>query len=125
MALAAEFKRASPSKGDIAVHLDAGEQAQKYASAGANIISVLTEPRYFKGGLDDMTSVRLQTTNQSYQRPAVLRKEFTTSTYQITEAEGQHASLFSRPSPHNFCYVSVDPTSRHVRLWYSAWFPMM
>jgi len=86
MALAAEFKRASPSKGDIAVHLDAGEQAQKYASAGANIISVLTEPRYFKGGLDDMTSVRLQTTNQSYQRPAVLRKEFTTSTYQITEA---------------------------------------
>ena len=86
MALAAEFKRASPSKGDIAVHLDAGEQAQKYASAGANIISVLTEPRWFKGGLDDMTSVRLQTTGQSYDRPAVLRKEFTTSKYQITEA---------------------------------------
>ena len=86
MALAAEFKRASPSKGDIAVHLDAGEQAQKYASAGANIISVLTEPRYFKGGLDDMTAVRLQTTNQSYPRPAVLRKEFTTSKYQLTEA---------------------------------------
>jgi anthranilate synthase/indole-3-glycerol phosphate synthase/phosphoribosylanthranilate isomerase len=86
MALAAEFKRASPSKGDIAVHLDAGEQAQKYASAGANIISVLTEPRWFKGGLDDMTSVRLKTTNQPYARPAVLRKEFTTSKYQITEA---------------------------------------
>ncbi|KAL3944178.1 MAG: hypothetical protein SGBAC_001735 [Bacillariaceae sp.] len=86
MALAAEFKRASPSKGDIAVHLDAGEQAQKYASAGANIISVLTEPRWFKGGLADMTSVRLQTTNQSFPRPAILRKEFTTSKYQITEA---------------------------------------
>jgi anthranilate synthase/indole-3-glycerol phosphate synthase/phosphoribosylanthranilate isomerase len=87
MALAAEFKRASPSKGDIAVHLDAGEQAQNYAMAGANIISVLTEPRWFKGGLDDMKSVRLQTTQQkSYARPAVLRKEFTTNTYQITEA---------------------------------------
>lgn len=87
MALAAEFKRASPSKGDIAVGLDAGEQATKYASAGANIISVLTEPRWFKGSLDDMTSVRLQTTNQEgYERPAVLRKEFTTSKYQITEA---------------------------------------
>ena len=47
------------------------------------------------------------------------------TTYQVTEAEGSSASLFSRPSPHNFCYVSVDPTSRHVRLWYSAWFPMM
>jgi anthranilate synthase/indole-3-glycerol phosphate synthase/phosphoribosylanthranilate isomerase len=86
MALAAEFKRASPSKGDIAVHLNAGEQAQKYASAGANIISVLTEPRWFKGGLDDMTEVRLQTTGQVYHRPAVLRKEFTTNKYQITEA---------------------------------------
>ena len=86
MALAAEFKRASPSKGDIAVHLDAGEQAEKYAIAGANIISVLTEPRWFKGGLGDMTSVRLQTTDKQYPRPAVLRKEFTTSKYQITEA---------------------------------------
>lgn len=86
MALAAEFKRASPSKGDIAVHLNAGEQAQLYATAGANIISVLTEPRWFKGGLDDMTQVRLQTTNQEYTRPAVLRKEFTTNKYQITEA---------------------------------------
>jgi indole-3-glycerol phosphate synthase/phosphoribosylanthranilate isomerase len=86
MALAAEFKRASPSKGDIAEHLDAGEQAQKYASAGANIISVLTEPRWFKGSLEDMTQVRLQTTGQVYPRPAVLRKEFTTNTYQITEA---------------------------------------
>lgn len=87
MALAAEFKRASPSKGDIAVGLNAGEQAQKYASAGANIISVLTEPRWFKGGVKELTEVRLQTTGQAnYDRPAVLRKEFTTHKYQITEA---------------------------------------
>lgn len=90
MALAAEFKRASPSKGNIAVHLDAGEQATKYATAGADIISVLTEPRWFLGSLEDMTQVRLATTKAaaaaSRQRPAVLRKEFTTSKYQITEA---------------------------------------
>eukprot|EP00980_Cylindrotheca_fusiformis_P014736 scaffold4009_cov124-Cylindrotheca_fusiformis.AAC.16 len=86
MALAAEFKRASPSKGEIAAHLDAGDQAQKYASGGANIISVLTEPRWFKGGLSDMTTVRLQTAGKSYPRPAVLRKEFITNKYQITEA---------------------------------------
>ncbi|KAL3917212.1 MAG: hypothetical protein SGILL_004817 [Bacillariaceae sp.] len=86
MALAAEFKRASPSKGNIAVHLDAGEQAEQYAAAGANIISVLTEPRWFLGSLEDMTSVRLSTTKDRQPRPAVLRKEFTTSKYQITEA---------------------------------------
>ncbi|KAG7366134.1 indole-3-glycerol-phosphate synthase [Nitzschia inconspicua] len=89
MALAAEFKRASPSKGNIAVHLNAGEQAQQYAAAGANIISVLTEPRWFLGSLEDMTEVRLTTTTNAASttsRPAVLRKEFTTSKYQITEA---------------------------------------
>lgn len=89
MALAAEFKRASPSKGDIAPDLNAGEQAVKYASAGASIISVLTEERWFKGTLDDLTQVRLETTKHKeaqQQRPAVLRKEFTTSKYQITEA---------------------------------------
>lgn len=87
MALAAEFKRASPSKGDIATHLNAGEQAKKYALAGANIISVLTELRWFKGTIADMTEVRLQTTGlPDCQRPAILRKEFVTETYQIAEA---------------------------------------
>jgi anthranilate synthase/indole-3-glycerol phosphate synthase/phosphoribosylanthranilate isomerase len=87
MALAAEFKRASPSKGDIATHLNAGEQAKKYASAGANIISVLSEQRWFNGTLDDMTEVRLATSGiPDVDRPAILRKEFTTETYQIAEA---------------------------------------
>lgn len=93
MALAAEFKRASPSKGNIAVHLNAGEQAQLYALAGANVVSVLTEPRWFLGSLDDLTSARLQSTcngtsisGAATYRPAILRKEFTTSKYQINEA---------------------------------------
>lgn len=87
MALAAEFKRASPSKGDIATHVNAGEQAKKYAQAGANIISVLTELRWFKGTIDDMMEARLQTTGlPDCQRPAILRKEFVTNIYQIAEA---------------------------------------
>ncbi len=49
VAIAAEFKRASPSKGDINVGLDAAEQALKYAEMRAAVISVLTEFRYFKG----------------------------------------------------------------------------
>ena len=47
--VAAEFKRASPSKGDIATHLSAPEQTLRYAKAGASVISVLTEPKWFKG----------------------------------------------------------------------------
>merc|ERR1740117_2717958 len=54
MAVAAEFKRASPSKGDIAAHLDPVEQALIYAGGGASVISILTEPKWFKGSLDDM-----------------------------------------------------------------------
>jgi len=87
MALAAEFKRASPSKGNIAVHLNAGDQAKSYAAAGANIVSILTEPRWFQGSLEDLTSARLSTIDDATgSRPAILRKEFTTNKYQITEA---------------------------------------
>jgi len=87
MALAAEFKRASPSKGNIAVHLNAGDQAKEYAAAGANVVSVLTEPRWFQGSLDDLTAARLSTMDKATgSRSAILRKEFTTHKYQITEA---------------------------------------
>jgi indole-3-glycerol phosphate synthase/phosphoribosylanthranilate isomerase len=92
MALAAEFKRASPSKGDIALHMSAGEQAAKYGSAGANIVSVLTEQHWFRGSLQDMTDARLETTKAvaaaagAGERPAILRKDFVVNTYQIAEA---------------------------------------
>lgn len=85
MALAAEFKRASPSKGDIATHLQAGQQAKTYATAGANIISVLTEEHWFKGSLADMTDARLETMKAG-KRPAILRKDFVCNKYMIAEA---------------------------------------
>lgn len=90
MALAAEFKRASPSKGDIAPNLKAGEQAALYAKAGASTISILTEEHWFKGSLQDLTEARLQTTEwaniNSSNRPAILRKDFCISNYMIAEA---------------------------------------
>ena len=99
IALAAEFKRASPSKGEIAMHLNAGEQATNYAKAGADIIAVLTEQRCFKGSLGDIRQVRLATNvnnnNQNdaadsdyavAQRPASLRKKFIVNEYMIAEA---------------------------------------
>ncbi len=90
MALIAEVKRASPSKGDIAPGINAARQAMQYARAGAAAISVLTEPTWFKGTLDDMLQVRLAA-GQLESRPAVLRKDFIIDPYQVLEARAYGA----------------------------------
>ncbi|CAG8451681.1 10083_t:CDS:2 [Racocetra fulgida] len=84
-AIFAEVKRASPSKGNIDLSVNAAEQALTYARAGASVISVLTETKWFKGTLNDMRQVRdiLATIPN---RPAILRKDFIVDTYQIMEA---------------------------------------
>lgn len=81
----AEIKRASPSKGDIAIDANAPSQAIKYALAGASVISVLTEPTWFKGALSDLLSVR-QALDSMPNRPALLRKDFILARYQVDEA---------------------------------------
>lgn len=85
LSLMAEIKRASPSKGIISLNTCAPEQARKYAVAGASVISVLTEPEWFKGGIEDLRAVR-QSLEGMPNRPAVLRKEFIFDEYQILEA---------------------------------------
>lgn len=85
LSLMAEIKRASPSKGVISVDTCAPEQARKYAVAGASVISVLTEPEWFKGGIEDLRAVR-QSLEGMPNRPAILRKEFIFDEYQILEA---------------------------------------
>lgn len=84
-AVMAEIKRASPSKGDIAPTASAPAQALRYAIAGASVISVLTEPTWFKGTLGDMLAVR-QALDSLPNRPAILRKDFILTPYQIDEA---------------------------------------
>ena len=84
-ALMAEIKRASPSKGDIALAANAAQQAITYALAGASVISVLTEPTWFKGSLLDMRLAR-QAIDTLPDRPAILRKDFVLDEYQILEA---------------------------------------
>jgi anthranilate synthase/indole-3-glycerol phosphate synthase/phosphoribosylanthranilate isomerase len=85
LSLMAEIKRASPSKGIISISTCAPAQARKYALAGASVISVLTEPDWFKGSIDDLRAVR-QSLEGMPNRPAVLRKEFVFDEYQILEA---------------------------------------
>ena len=76
----AEIKRASPSKGDIALDLDAFRTTLCYEKGGAAAVSVLTDPTFFKGSLDDLTAAR------SACALPVLRKEFIISSYQVYEA---------------------------------------
>lgn len=81
----AEMKRASPSKGDIDPLAHAGFQALSYAKGGASVISVLTEPKWFKGSLNDLRLARDAVASLP-NRPALLRKDFIVDTYQIVEA---------------------------------------
>ncbi|KAI2615282.1 indole-3-glycerol phosphate synthase-domain-containing protein [Hypoxylon sp. NC1633] len=85
VSLMAEIKRGSPSKGIFALDIHAPSQAKKYALAGASVISVLTEPDWFKGSIEDLRAVR-QVLDSMPNRPAVLRKEFIFEEYQILEA---------------------------------------
>ena len=84
-ALMAEIKRASPSKGPISMSTNAAQQALNYALSGASVISVLTEPSWFKGSLLDMRLAR-QAVDSLTNRPAILRKDFILDEYQISEA---------------------------------------
>lgn len=74
-----EIKRASPSKGDIAPHLDVEKTARAYIDAGARAISVLTEENYFKGSLEDLILV----SKIAPENVAVLRKDFLLDTNDI------------------------------------------
>lgn len=76
----AECKRRSPSRGVLRNDYDAAAHAASYASAGAAAISVLTEPTFFDGSLDDLAAVRAAV------RVPILRKDFIVSRYQILEA---------------------------------------
>jgi indole-3-glycerol phosphate synthase len=81
----AEVKRASPSAGAISAGLDAVAQARRYQRAGAAAISVLTDGPGFGGSLDDLLAVRAAVALP------VLRKDFTVSGWQLTEARAAGA----------------------------------
>ena len=76
----AEVKKASPSKGIIREDFDPLAIAQEYSKNGANAISVLTEPHFFKGDLEYLTGIR------RYVDTPLLRKDFIVDKYQIVEA---------------------------------------
>lgn len=87
LAVIAEVKRRSPSKGDLAEIPDPASLAAAYESGGAAAISVLTEPRRFGGSLEDLDAVRARV------HAPVLRKDFMVDPYQFHEARAHGADL--------------------------------
>ena len=87
IAVIAEVKRASPSRGALASIDDPAALARAYQDGGARVISVLTEQRRFHGSLDDLDTVRA-----SVSIP-VLRKDFIVRPYQIHEASTHGADM--------------------------------
>ena len=82
----AELKKASPSKGTIREELPVAELAASLEAAGAAALSVLTEPFYFRGSLENLEIAARST------RLPLLRKDFLCDPYQIAEARCAGAS---------------------------------
>ena len=85
VAVIAEIKRASPSRGRFPVEIDPALVAASYLDGGAAALSVLTDGPFFQGSLDDLRTAA----EVAHQRPApapVLRKDFMLDPYQVVEA---------------------------------------
>ena len=80
LAVIAEIKRRSPSRGSLNSELDPTLIAQSYEEGGASCLSVLTDADFFGGSVSDLQQARL-----SVNLP-VLRKDFTVSRHDICDA---------------------------------------
>lgn len=84
----AELKKASPSRGVLRESFNPAVLAPALEEAGAAALSVLTEPEFFQGGLEDLQLVRKLT------GLPVLRKDFLVDPYQLYEARAAGADAF-------------------------------
>ena len=85
VALIAEVKKASPSRGVLAEDLDPVALAEAYGRHGVHAISVLTVEKYFKGHLDLLAAIRARVT------VPLLRKDFTIDEWQLWESRAAGA----------------------------------
>lgn len=82
----AEFKRQSPSKGQINTHSSVSAVTAAYAANDAAAISVLTDTGFFGGSLEDLAAAR-------FNEVPLLRKDFMIDEYQLVEAKAYGADL--------------------------------
>jgi indole-3-glycerol phosphate synthase len=87
VAVIAEVKRRSPSRGDLAEIAEPAWLAREYEAGGATVVSVLTEQRRFGGSLADLDAVRAAVD------VPLLRKDFVVDPYQVWEARAHGADV--------------------------------
>lgn len=80
MGIIAEMKKASPSKGVFCEAYHITEIAKKYEKIDIQAVSILTEPQYFQGKIEDLKAAR------PYLNKPILRKDFIFDGFQIEEA---------------------------------------
>lgn len=85
ISLIAEIKRRSPSAGEISLGADPAVIAKAFEAGGASALSVLTEPDFFSGSLNDLAAAR-----NSCSLPT-LRKDFIIDSVQVVEARAAGA----------------------------------
>jgi len=111
VAVIAEVKRRSPSRGDLDSSLSAGDRSVSYVRGGAAAISVLTEPTRFGGSLVDLAEV----VRVACPAP-VLRKDFIVHELQVLEAKAAGASavlLIARALPPELLAALVGFSRAH------------
>ncbi len=85
VALIAEIKKASPSKGVLIENFDPVALGETYAANGAAAISILTDQDFFQGHMDYLRAVRARV------ETPILRKEFIVDAYQVYEGRAAGA----------------------------------
>ncbi|MED4474184.1 MULTISPECIES: indole-3-glycerol phosphate synthase TrpC [Bacillaceae] len=87
MCIISEIKRSSPSKGNIKMEVNPVQQAKQYEASGASAISVLTDPAFFNGTMEDLRDVR-----KAVNLP-ILCKDFIIDSIQIDRAKAAGANI--------------------------------
>ncbi|HKC69996.1 MAG TPA: indole-3-glycerol phosphate synthase TrpC, partial [Terriglobales bacterium] len=85
IAVIAELKKASPSRGTIRADFDAAKLAAELQSAGASALSVLTDEEFFQGSLENLRLASVQTS------VPCLRKDFIVDEFQLLESRASCA----------------------------------
>jgi len=90
VAVIAEIKRASPSRGAFPVAVEPAKVAVEYIAGGAAALSVLTDEPFFQGSLADLR-LAADAVRSSPRPVPILRKDFVIDEYQIVEARAHGA----------------------------------